>query len=542
MSGPTRLRALLEERRPVLAAGAHDGLSAILARDAGFDCLWSSGFAISAAHGVPDANILTMSDQLRVAAEMVERAGIPVIADCDNGFGNAINVIHTARAFEREGVAAICIEDNVFPKRCSFYVGVARELADPEEHAGKIQACLDTRRDDRFAVIARTEALVAGWGMEEALRRGRRYADAGADLVLIHSKAAGPEEVLEFARRWDRVVPLVCVPTTYAATPVDLLADAGFRLVIFANQGLRASIQGMQRAYARLAAERRADAADDLAVPLEHVHDLMGVSKMREDERSYLPAASARVRAVVLAAGQSPDLAELTADRPKAMLDIKGKTLLERQVEALNTAGIRDISVVVGWRKEAVDLPNLRRYEVDERAGNELSSLMQAQAELGERSLVLYGDILFDPDLVVRLLQTEGDVVLVVDRADSDRKGRDLVLTENDVDGRGRVLRGRRTDAVRSIGRDLDRANGEWIGILMLSEAGAAAIRRVHAEAAAAAAAPFGEAPSLREAKLTDLVHALIDDGVEVRCIDTYQGWMEVNTFEDYRRAWAQVK
>lgn len=541
MQGPRRLRQLLAKKHPLLVAGAHDGLSSILVRRAGFDAVWSSGFGISVSQGVPDANILTMTESLRAAGQMVQSSGLPVIADCDNGFGNAINTIHALRAFEREGVAGICIEDNDFPKRCSFYVGVKRQLASAEEHVRKIQACVDTRRDDDLVVIARTEALVCGLGMQEALRRTRLYADAGADLVLVHSKSTEPDEVLEFARNWDRETPLVCVPTTYSATPAQVLAEAGYRVVIYANQGLRAAIHATREAFRRILEAQRADAADDMLVGLKEVEDLIGVSTMMEHEQSYLPRDDSGPRAVILAAGESPELAELTAERPKAMLDIKGKPLLARQVEALEAVGIRNASVVVGWGKESVDLPALRRYEIEQSQG-EVASLMSAEPELVGPVLVLYGDILFDTDLVARLLEAEGDVVLVVDRADSNRKDRDLVLTEPYGEQRGRQLRGRRTRAVHRIGAGVERANGEWIGLLLLREAGASELRRVLGEAAARGEGePFYEAASLGEAALPDLLQAMIDAGVDVRCIDTYQGWMEINSFEDYRRAWAQV-
>jgi phosphoenolpyruvate phosphomutase len=232
-----------------------------------------------------------MSDNLRAAAEMLEASDIPVIADCDNGYGNAINVIHTVRAYERAGVAAICIEDNVFPKRCSFYSGVKRELVTPEEHAGKIKACLDTRTSKDFAIIARTEALIAGYGMDEALRRAVTYAEAGADMILVHSKSPEPDEVLEVARRWDRNVPLVSVPTTYATTSIEALAEAGYKVVIFANHGLRAEIRAIRAAFARIMGDRRASAADELIVPLKDVYDLVGVPELRQNERTYLPAA-----------------------------------------------------------------------------------------------------------------------------------------------------------------------------------------------------------------------------------------------------------
>jgi phosphoenolpyruvate phosphomutase len=539
MDGTARLRKRLGEPGPILVAGAHDGLSAQLVREAGFDAVWASGFEISAAHGVPDANILTMSENLAAAALMVP-SGLPVIADCDNGYGNAINVIHMVRAYEAEGVAAVCIEDNVFPKRCSFYAGVARELAAIEEHAGKIKACLDTRRSRDFLVVARTEALIAGWGMEEALKRGRAYADAGADLVLIHSKSKKPDEVLEFARRWDRQAPLVCVPTIYKGITAGELAKAGFKVVIFANHGLRSSIKAMRAAFAALKKEQRCAAVDDLVVPLEDVYDLIGVSRMKEEETAYLPAGGAAVGAVVLAAGASPDLGDLTADRPKAMLDIKGKPLLQRQVEALNEAGVKDISVVVGWKKEAVDLPNLKVYDASGSTG-EMASLLKAAAELKRRTLVLYGDILFDGELVKRLLQTEGDVVLVVDRAGAERPGRDLVHTRNGVADEGRMLTGNKQDTLDRIGRDLQGANGEWIGMLMLSERGAQTLRTAFERRAARGPGALHQAKRLEEAALTDALQLLIDEGVPVHAIDTYKGWMEIDTFEDYRRAWAQV-
>src|SRR5262249_16690675 len=156
-----------------------------------------------------------------------------------NGYGNAINVMRTVTEFERAGAAGVCIEDNEFPKRCSFYAGVRRDLVLPEEHARKVEAAVTARRNPEFAVIARTEALIAGLGLDEALLRARLYADAGADAVLVHSKAGTFDELADFARRWDRATPLVAVPTTYPDVSPETLARSGFRLAIFANQPLR---------------------------------------------------------------------------------------------------------------------------------------------------------------------------------------------------------------------------------------------------------------------------------------------------------------
>lgn len=536
----TSLKERLSRPGPLLVGGAHDALSAKLVQEAGFDAIWASGFEISASHGVPDANILTMTDNLLAAGRMARVVGIPIIADCDNGYGNAINVIHTVREYEREGIAAICIEDNVFPKRCSFYAGVRRELAEVEEHAGKIRACIRTRRSPDFLVIARTEALIAGWGMDEALARGRAYADAGADMVLIHSKSEEPDEVMEFARRWDRTTPLVCVPTIYRQTTAGELAKAGFKVVIYANHGLRASIRAMRTAFARIKAEQRCAAVDDIIVPLEDVYDLIGVSQMKKDEKAFLPGGGKDVTGIVLAAGASPGMGSLTEDRPKAMLDIKGKPLLERQVDTLNGAGIKDIAVVVGWKKEAVTMPNLRRYVAPEGQG-ELSSLLSAAAELKRRCVVLYGDILFDKGLLERLLQSEGDVVLAVDRAPraAGRTLCDLVETGDPAVGAGRSLTA--GDGVKRIGRDIPGANGEWVGMLMLSPAGAAKVMEV-VDALRKKGGPVHQAKDLASAALTDLVQALVEHGVAVRTIDTFKGWMEIDSFEDYRRAWSQLE
>src|SRR5580765_1139710 len=182
---------LLQAKEQLLAIGAHDGLSGRIGERAGFDLIWASGFQISASYGVPDANILDMTAHLAAACQINEAVSIPVVADCDNGYGNAINAAHTARRFARAGIAGICIEDNIFPKRCSFYDGARRELVSAKEHALKVRACKDGAGGELF-VIARTEALIAGHSLDDALDRAEAYADAGADAVLIHSKEKTP--------------------------------------------------------------------------------------------------------------------------------------------------------------------------------------------------------------------------------------------------------------------------------------------------------------------------------------------------------------
>jgi phosphoenolpyruvate phosphomutase len=188
-------------------------------------------------------------------------------------------------------VAGICIEDNAFPKRCSFYNG-RRELATAEEHAEKIRAAKSVQNSPDFVVIARTEAMIAGQGVDEGLRRARAYADAGADMCLIHSKIKSPDEVFEFARRWDGATPLVCVPATYGQVSVDELHEAGYKLVIFANHALRSAVKAMQDALFELRLMGRISAIDQRLVPLTEIYRLVGEAELREHERDFVPGAA----------------------------------------------------------------------------------------------------------------------------------------------------------------------------------------------------------------------------------------------------------
>jgi len=548
------LKRLLAERPQVVAAGAHDALSAKLVEQAGFDAIWASGFGLSAVRAVPDASILTMSETLEATRAMVEATSIPVIADCDTGFGNAINVMRTVADFEAAGVAAVSLEDNVFPKRCSFYAGVARELVPADEHARKIAAAKSAQRSDDFVVIARTEALIAGWGKEEALSRARAYADAGADAILIHSKHPDLSELAEVAAAWDRRVPLVSVPTTYIGATLPELERAGFKLVIYANQALRAALDAMKDAL-RTMRDGEAAALEKRIAPLEDVYALVGVKQLKENEARFLLPGGVDCAAIVLAAGEDGLLGDLTRDRPKCMLDIKGKTILERQVEALNAAGIKNIAVVRGHQKDAVRYPQLRYYDNDHYATTgELASLMTADEALRGPVVCLYGDVIFDDAILARLLRAQGDVVIAVDRAfyDHARAGNgavperphDLVVTDEPPVAGYRFVPSAAGASVARIGQKLApaEAHGEFIGLAMLSERGAKLVRELHAELARSHRGRFHEAESLSRATLTDLLQELIDRGHTVTCVDVYKGWMEVDTFDDYRRAWAEIR
>jgi phosphoenolpyruvate phosphomutase len=290
-------------------------------------------------------------------------------------------------------------------------------------------------------------------------------------------------------------------------------------------------------------------------VPLKEVYRLVGVEEMNEQERQFLPAGGARVTAVVMAAGFEPAMLPLIHDRPKAMLDIRGRTILERQIELLNACNIKDVAVVRGYKKEAFTPTTPRYYDNDEYAETgELYSLFRAEPELTGRVVVLYSDVLFDQGILEKLLKAEGEINIVVDRAWYDhqqaglppvRPYEDLVVTERPPRRGYRYLPDEQATRVLRIGHDLprDRCDGEFIGLMMLSPEGCAIVRETYRRRCQESPdAPLHEAPRLRQAKLTDLLQAVIDAGHPVRAVDIYKGWTEIDTFEDYQRAWAELR
>ena len=528
-------------------------MTAKLIEEAGFDAVWVSSFGVSAAQKCqPDANVLTMTEMLDVANNIRAAVSIPVIADCDSGYGDAITVMRTAAEFEQAGIAAICIEDNPFPKRCSLYPGARAELASLKEMVGRIKAAKAAQRTPDFLVIARTEALIAGLGLAEAQRRALAYTDAGADAILIHSKHGSANDVLAFARQWQRPVPLVVVPTMFPQASARELHTDGFQLIIFANQALRAAILAMTEALRTLKTEGRAAAVSTQIAPLEEVYRLVGVDDLQAREQQFIPRPASKARAVILAAGFEEQLMPLIEDRPKAMLDIKGKPILARQLETLQSCGITDVVVVRGYKKEAMTVPGVRYVENDRyRDHYILHSLFCAGDELNGPVVILYGDIVFDRSIVDKLLESPAEITLVVDRAWADQRRlnggsaathAELVITDEGPTSGPRFLP-TAPGRVRQIGRRLDQAQvaGEFIGMALFSTEGTVRANAVYAELARNAPGVFHEAETLAHASLADFMQELIDRGHAIASLEIYKGWLEVNTFDDYRRAWAKL-
>lgn len=268
---------------------AHSGLSAKIVQEAGFKGIWASGLSMSAAMGVRDNNEASWTQVLEVLEFMSDATSIPILVDADTGYGNFNNARRLVTKLEQRGVAAMCIEDKLFPKTNSFINSEAQPLADMQEFSGKIKAAKDTQRDPDFCVVARVEALIAGWGLDEALRRAHAYHEAGADAILMHSKISKPDEILAFMQAWGNTCPVVIVPTMYYATPTQVFADAGVSLIIWANHLLRASIKAMQQTAVQIYSEQTLLNVENKVVSVKEIFRLQNADELNKAEKIYLP-------------------------------------------------------------------------------------------------------------------------------------------------------------------------------------------------------------------------------------------------------------
>jgi phosphoenolpyruvate phosphomutase len=478
---------------------AHNGLSAKLVEEAGFPAIWASGLAISAALGVRDNNEASWTQVLDILEFMADATTLPILVDGDTGYGNFNNVRRLVRKLCQRGIAGVCIEDKLFPKTNSF-LGEAQPLAAIDEFCGRIKAGKDSQTEAEFSLVARIEALISGHGLDEALRRAEAYHAAGADAVLIHSKRSTAAEILAFAERWANRCPVVIVPTMYYATPTQAFRDAGISTVIWANHNLRAAMTAMRQTSQRI---RQDESIIDIEGRVAGVHDifhLVGNSELEEAERRYLPQQAA-VSAIVLAASRGNALAGLTEDRPKCMIDIRGQPLLRRLVATLNDCGVRQVTVVRGYRKEAIDLPGIATVDNDDYATTgEVASLACALDRIKGDCVLVYGDVLFRRYILDGLLAATADIVVAIDAlwekyGDAVRP-RDLAVASRRFSAR--YLEDEPV-TLRTISSALPagEVTGEFIGMVRVNESGAALIRAEIAALEAEGALVHADLPGL---------------------------------------------
>jgi phosphoenolpyruvate phosphomutase len=524
LSKTRQLRALLDPSRLDFIMEAHDGLSARIAEEAGFLGVWASGLAISASLGVRDNNEASWTQVLDVAEFMADATSVPILLDGDTGFGNFNNFRRVVRKLEQRAVAGVCIEDKIFPKTNSFLRGEAQPLAAIDEFCGKIKAGKEAQTDPDFVVVARTEALIAGWGLGEAIQRAEAYRKAGADAIIVHSAQSRADEVLAFLDEWANRHPMILIPTKYHTTPTAVFEQRGVSALIWGNHLLRASIVAMQGAAARIHRERSITGAEEVIAPLAEVFRLQGDDELRSAEERFL-ASTPRRSAIILAATRgSRVLHTLTEDRPKALLRVGGISLLDRLCDNLAALNVRDIAVVAGYRKESIQRAGVKRVDNDAwESTAEVASLHAASAELQGPCLVAFGDILCRRHILQSLLDDDADFVIAADRhirRESTDEVRPRDLVKFNTPAPRAFLDSEVTVAAAAFSSEFERFDAEWIGLLKCSARGAQTLREwlddKTATDARASLALIDAIDSLRAAGATIKVHLVSGDWTSI--------------------------
>ncbi len=527
----TQFKALLHSAELEFLCEAHNGISARIAEEAGFRALWAGGLCMSAQYGVRDSNEASWTQVLEMLEFMADATSVPILLDGDTGYGNFNNVRRLVRKLEQRSIAAVCIEDKLYPKTNSFIDGTKQELADVDEFCSRIKAGKDAQQDDDFCIITRVEAFIAGWGLDEAMRRAEAYHAAGSDGILIHSALSHPAEVLAFKTEWADRSPVVIVPTKYYATPTDVFRDNGFSLAIWANHLLRAGIVAMRECAETMAREQNLLAMEDRIAPVKEIFRLQGASELQEAEERYLPQRDTAARVIVLAASRGSALGELTAAQPKTMLNIQGKPLLGHIISAYNAVGIKQICVVRGYEAEKINMPGLDYVDnVDYADSSELHSLqcaLEADADDSAYLYVSFGDVIFKRYIIDSLAEHDDDVVIAVDTSwqESVNRGRaaDYVSCSEPNSRHAfnhRVL-------LKAAGENLaaDEIHGEWMGVMRVSQSALSSVRATVAELLAD--------PANRNAKLHHLLAELAAKEVVVRVVYTTGHWLDVDSLDD---------
>ncbi len=523
----TQFKQMLQSDRLEFLLEAHNGLSAKIVEESGHAGIWGSGLGISAALGVRDNNEASWTQVLEVVEFMSDATTIPLLLDADTGYGNFNNVCRLVKKLEQRNVAAVCLEDKLFPKTNSF-LGEQQPLADMDEFCGKIKAAKDTQQDPDFCVVARVEAFIAGWGLNETLKRAEAYARSGADAVLIHSKISKPDQILAFMQAWNEPCPVVIVPTMYYVTPTSVFEEAKISMVIWANHLVRASISAMQDIAKKIYVERSLLTVEDAIVPVREVFRLQDAETLKNAEDAYLPSRQTEHgRAIVLAASKGADLGSLTDDKPKAMLPIQGKPLLQRLTDHFHAVEIHDILVVGGYKAETITISDVKvEVNADWEQTKELSSLYTAVDYLNRPVVVSYGDIVFKNYILRRLLNEPGDIVVSVDanviRTHAQTRFTDFVRCSRRSD----------TDYFEESVQLLEmnpllpsnQADGEWIGLVKFSAEGA---RRVQT-----ALQELHGRDHFNTLRMNDLFEHLIRQGHEIRVVYTNGHWLDIDDLE----------
>ena len=557
-----KLKALLSEREIVRVLEAHNGLSGIIANNAciegqsnqvpvqrEFDAIWESSLTDSASKGHPDIEVVSFDSRLQSINEILAVTHKPMIVDGDTG-GDANNFEYMVTKLERAGVSAVIIEDKVFPKRNSLEPGVQQMLQEPEIFSQKIQRGKSAQISTDFMIIARLESLIAGKSVDDALFRAQIYLEAGADGVMIHSKEKDPAQIMEFAKHYQKMTqkinckkPMVCVPTTYNTLTEDELRAAGFSIVIYANHLLRSANKAMEETARTILLNQRSFEVDPICSPVREIFQTVGFLEVKEKDK--LDGNNKNIPIIIPAAGEDPSLSSILNGKPKSMFEIAGKTLLDWQISALNSNNLTNITVITGYKSREMKAEGITFQEnKNYKRGSELHSLMEARKKMTSGFIMLYSDILFEENIMSKILACQGDIVLVVDNtmqyhAPETNKIQDFVISKNKHLPTRRKIGFACENIISKIGSKLnpETATHEFIGLAKFTKTGAEQLLQTYEDCVKNYHGKLQEADNINQFKFTDLIQEMIDRGYVANFLEIHKGWLEIHSTEDIELA-----
>ena len=557
-----KLKALLSEREIVRVLEAHNGLSGIIANNAciegqsnqvpvqrEFDAIWESSLTDSASKGHPDIEVVSFDSRLQSINEILAVTHKPMIVDGDTG-GDANNFEYMVTKLERAGVSAVIIEDKVFPKRNSLEPGVQQILEEPEIFSQKIQRGKSAQISTEFMIIARLESLIAGKSVDDALFRAQIYLEAGADGVMIHSKEKDPAQIMEFAKHYQKMTqkinckkPMVCVPTTYNTLTEDELRAAGFSIVIYANHLLRSANKAMEETARTILLNQRSFEVDPICSPVREIFKTVGFLEVKEKDK--LDGNNKNTPVIIPAAGEDPSLSSILNGKPKSMFEIAGKTILDWQISALNSNNLTNITVITGYKSREMKAEDITFQEnKNYKRGSELHSLMEARKKMTSGFIMLYSDILFEENIMSKILACQEDIVLVVDNtmqyhAPEVNKIQDFVISKNKHLPTRRKISFACENIISKIGSKLnpETATHEFIGLAKFTKTGAEQLLQTYEDCVKNYHGKLQEAENINQFKFTDLIQEMIDRGYVANFLEIHKGWLEIHSTEDIELA-----
>ena len=529
MKKTTQFKKMIQSKELEFILEAHNGITAKIVEEAGFKGIWGSGLTLSASLGVRDNNEASWTQVLEILEFMSDATTIPILLDGDTGYGNFNNMRRLVKKLEQREIAGVCIEDKLFPKTNSFINSEQQPLAEIDEFCGKIKAGKDSQCDPDFCVVARVEAFIAGWGVEEALKRAEAYRKAGADAILVHSKKNNPSDIEAFMKEWANRHPVVIVPTKYYSTPTGRFRELGISLVIWANHLMRGAIRTMQGISQNIYDNQSLLEVEDKIVTVSEVFRLQGADELKDAEKKYLPTKGKDISCIILAASRGSQLGDMTKDKPKAMITINKKPMLTSFVELLKGIEIKKIVVVRGYKKETISGDNLTAVDNDDfETTKDLYSLYLAKDHIKNNCIIAYGDCLYRKHLIHDLLDNANDIKIVVDADLNEKKTepQDLVRCSkpysNDFFNKDIFVEEILTE------KDWKNASGEWAGLVAVKDKGVDQLRQ--------ALDKLSRRPDFKKLSVTDLLRELALQN-KIAVVYTKGGWIDIDNIEDYSEA-----